>query len=51
MYKRYNFLRQGSFTILRVADNAWIPPDIQNRDYMKYLEWVQAGNTAEIVEI
>ena len=32
-------------TILRLADNAFIPPDPANRDYAAYLEWVAAGNT------
>jgi hypothetical protein len=34
-------------TILRLADNAFIPPDPGNRDYREYLEWVDAGNTPE----
>jgi len=34
-------------TILRLADNAFIPPDPANRDYATYLEWVAAGNTPE----
>ena len=25
-------------SILRVADNAWIPPDPANRDYREYLD-------------
>ena len=32
-------------TILRLADNAFIPPDPANTDYAAYLEWVAAGNT------
>jgi hypothetical protein len=39
-------LTQGD-TILRLADNAFIPPDPGNRDYREYLEWVDAGNTPE----
>jgi hypothetical protein len=31
-------------TILRIADNAWIPPDPANTDYAAYLAWVEAGN-------
>jgi len=31
-------------TILRLADNAFIPPDPANTDYAAYLEWVAAGN-------
>ena len=34
-------------TILRLADNAFIPPDTGNRDYREYLEWLDAGNTPE----
>ena len=32
-------------TILRLADNAFIPPDPANTDYAAYLEWVEDGNT------
>ena len=34
-------------TILRLADNAFIPPDPANTDYQAYLAWVEAGNTPE----
>ena len=34
-------------TILRLADNAFIPPDPANTDFAAYLEWVDAGNTPE----
>jgi hypothetical protein len=34
-------------TILRLADNAFIPPDPANTDYREYLAWVEAGNTPE----
>jgi hypothetical protein len=34
-------------TILRLADNAYIPPDPANTDYAAYLEWLAAGNTPE----
>ena len=33
--------------ILRLSDNAFIPPDPANTDYAAYLEWVEAGNTPE----
>lgn len=39
-------LTQGT-SILRLADNAFIPPSPGNRDYREYLEWVEAGNTPE----
>ena len=34
-------------TILRLSDNAFIPPDPANTDYAAYLAWVEAGNTPE----
>lgn len=37
----------SSEMIVRVADNAWIPPDPANSDYQQYLAWVAEGNTAE----
>jgi hypothetical protein len=39
-------LTTGS-TILRLTDNAFIPPDGGNRDYREYLDWLEAGNTPE----
>jgi hypothetical protein len=36
-----------SDTTLRLADNAYIPPDEANTDYREYLAWVEAGNTPE----
>jgi hypothetical protein len=33
--------------ILRLTDNAFIPPDPANTDYQAYLEWVEAGNMPE----
>lgn len=33
--------------ILRLADNAFIPPDPANTDYAAYLAWVAAGNMPE----
>jgi hypothetical protein len=37
----------ASDCILRLADNAFIPPDPANTDYAAYLEWLAAGNTPE----
>ena len=34
-------------TILRIEDNAFIPPDPANTDYAAYLAWVEEGNTPE----
>ncbi len=31
--------------ILRLADNAFIPPDPANTDYAAYLKWLDEGNT------
>ena len=31
--------------ILRLADNAFIPFDLDNTDYQAYLKWVAEGNT------
>jgi len=33
--------------ILRVTDNAFIPFDPANTDYITYLAWVSEGNTPE----
>jgi hypothetical protein len=35
----------ATITVKRIADNAFIPFDIQNVDYAEYLKWVEAGNT------
>jgi len=37
--------------ILRLADNAFIPPDPANTDYAAYLKWVEAGNMPEPMPI
>jgi hypothetical protein len=34
-----------SDTILRLSDNAFIPPDPANTDYQEYLKWLEEGNT------
>ncbi len=33
--------------ILRLADNAYIPPDPANTDYAAYLAWLEEGNEPE----
>jgi hypothetical protein len=33
-----------STTILRLTDNAFIPPDPANTDYAAYLSWLEEGN-------
>ena len=32
-------------TIHRIIDNAFIPFDLANTDYQKYLKWLEEGNT------
>jgi len=34
-------------SILRLTDNAFIPPDPANTDYAAYLAWLEAGNTPD----
>ena len=36
--------------IIRSVDNANIPPDPLNTDYIAYLAWVAAGNTPDPAE-
>jgi len=36
--------------VIRKSDNAEIPFDTGNKDYLEYLEWVAAGNTAEAAD-
>ena len=37
-------------SILRKEDNAFIPKDLDNKDYQAYLAWVAEGNTAEAAD-
>ena len=34
-------------TILRLTDNAFIPPDPANRDFAEFTAWLEAGNTPD----
>ena len=43
MYK----LQENDQIVLRVQDNAFIPFDIRNIDYQKYLAWLAEGNEPE----
>lgn len=37
--------------IIRLADEAYIPICVGNRDYDEYLLWLQAGNTPEPADV
>ena len=43
MYK----LTSSNTTVQRLTDNAFIPFDRGNRDYQKYLQWLEEGNIPE----
>jgi hypothetical protein len=36
--------------VLRVEDNAFIPFDPDNTDYLAYLKWLEEGNTPEAAD-
>ena len=50
MYKLINDMSGNPSTVLRLADNAFIPFDPANTDYQAYLKWVEEGNTPEAAE-
>lgn len=33
--------------VLKLSDNAYIPPDIKNKDWQEYQNWLAAGNTPQ----
>jgi hypothetical protein len=50
MYKllgNNNITNQPSNSVIRLADNAYIPFDEANTDYQEYLKWLAEGNTPE----
>ena len=46
MYKlaKPPFPLQNSISVIRLADNASIPFDPDNTDYIAYLKWIEEGN-------
>jgi hypothetical protein len=48
MYKfQKDLLNQEIKSVLRIADNAFIPFDPANTDYQAFLRWCEEGNTPE----
>jgi hypothetical protein len=47
MYKLLKTQQGETGTVLRLADAAAIPFDVDNRDYQAYLKWIADGNTPE----
>ena len=48
MYKlSKNALTGATNFVQRLSDNAFIPMDEQNSDYVEYLRWLSEGNTPE----
>jgi hypothetical protein len=38
-------------SVIRISDDACIPPDGGNRDYREYLAWVEEGNMPEPAQV
>jgi len=52
MYKLMPDTYMGPAKVVRrLADNAFIPFDPQNRDYAEYLKWLEEGNAPEPAEL
>ena len=50
MYKTIRFNNINNIWqdgVIRLSDNALIPPDSSNDDYKQYLEWLAEGNEPE----
>ena len=43
-------LTQTTNSVLRIADNAFIPFAPDNTDYQAYLKWVAEGNTPQAAD-
>jgi len=51
MYKLIKLVEAAQSTsVQRLSDNAFIPFDPANTDYIAYLAWLEAGNTPEAAE-
>ena len=49
MYKKHLDIngQVSDKSVVRIADNAFIPFDPANSDYQQYLAWVEDGNVAQ----
>ena len=45
MYKINKTMDNKDYGVVRITDNAFIPPDPANSDYQAYLKWLDEGNT------
>lgn len=52
MYKLYKNPRTSELEngVIRLSDNACIPFDPDNQDFVQYQKWVSEGNTPEAAE-
>jgi hypothetical protein len=41
----YKLNKNDTNSVVRIADNAFIPFDPANTDYQAYLKWLEEGNT------
>jgi len=47
MYKLKNNLSNIAYMVERLSDNAFIPFDPANQDFVEYQKWLEEGNTPE----
>jgi hypothetical protein len=50
MYKLFKSREGDISTVIRLSDNATIPFDPANTDYIAYLAWLAEGNQPEAAE-